>query len=126
ALADTLIPWLGLKVLGKGPHLHLCAVEHPGIVGACALGGIALGLLARRTWGSCSHWLHSAHILIANVAAVLFILKNVPDVRAGDALGVAAILTAAVGLTCICGDVVIPTLLTMRTGAVARPADART
>lgn len=107
-LSDSLIPFAGLWIFDKTPHLHICASEHPFLVTFFAAGGFVLGNVGIRFFEHCNRGFHLMHILISTVASVLFMFTFADAVTAGDIAQIGVTLFFALAVPCLVGDVALP------------------
>ncbi len=111
SIGDILIPYLGGLLLHQDMHLHICIIEHPGLVIPFVLIGIMGGCLAAETVEKSTIFSHSAHVLVS-CAAALFYLISFGFVDWLQHIGVIfVILLIAVLVPCIIHDIVVPVLL---------------
>ena len=108
-LSDSLIPYLGLAVLKRATHVHICALEHPVLVACFAAAGMALGLVGVRFFRHCNRTFHLGHILISTAASVLYMMSFAAAALEIRDMGMILVtLFFALVIPCILGDVTLP------------------
>lgn len=111
SIGDILIPYLGGLLLKQDMHLHICVLEHPGLVIPFVLIGIIGGCLAANTVEKSTIFSHSAHVLVS-CAAGLFYMISFGFLDWLQHIGIVfVILLLAVLIPCIIHDIVVPLLL---------------
>lgn len=107
-LSDSLIPYWGLRIFGKGAAAHICFVEHPFLVSSFAAAGFVLGVVGIRFFRHCNRGFHLAHLLISTAASVLYMIAFAASVSVRDMAAVLATIFVSLAVPCLVGDVALP------------------
>ncbi|MDI6821742.1 MAG: hypothetical protein QMD66_02535 [Actinomycetota bacterium] len=111
-LSDIVLPFLGGSLLGVNMHLHICILEHPGMILPFVLVGIVAGFLAPLAISKSTQYSHAIHVMVSSMASILYLtafgLMNWMDFIGS----VFIIVVLAVMIPCCISDIVFPLLLT--------------
>lgn len=107
-VSDVFFPFLGGKILGQDMAMHICIIEHPGLIIPFALGGILAGLFIGQSIEHSTEYSHSTHIFISSVSSILYLtaygLEDWPHMIAG----VFIVTILAVMIPCCVSDIAFP------------------
>jgi hypothetical protein len=110
-ISDIMLPYLSGLLLGARMHLHICILQHPGMIAPFLLVGVGVGLVAASAIERSTIYSHSAHVFVSSTAS-LFYLVAFGLSRWVDAIGyVFMVVVVAVMLPCCISDIVFPLLL---------------
>lgn len=113
-VSDILLPFLGGSLLGIKMHLHICILEHPGIILPFLMVGLFLGFLIPGVIEKSTQYSHSMHVLVSSMASILY-LASFGFTEWMHHTGTIFIITIlAVMIPCCLSDIVFPLLLTGR------------
>jgi hypothetical protein len=122
-VSDILIPHVSLLVLGVHLPIHICVIEHPGMVLPFAVIGIGVGLLAAMGVARSTVFSHSMHVFVSTMASIFYIIHAFGRLAWIDELGyIFFFVVMAVMVPCCFSDIVFPLAMTRS----ARAAYART
>jgi len=108
-ISDIIMPHLSLWLLGFKVPLHLCIIEHPGMVLPFALAGVALGLLASIGVSRSTLFSHSLHVFTSTMASIFYLVGGIGIIAWIDRIGVVFFFVlAAVMVPCCLSDIVFP------------------
>lgn len=107
-VSDVLVPMMGLNLFGYHAELHLCIQEHPILISASVLAGIAVGLIGIRFFSHCNRSFHMWHILISTTASALYLLMFINQFGLRSMALVGVVLIFALAIPCLVGDMILP------------------
>lgn len=107
-LSDIFLPYLGGKILEKNMHLHICILEHPGIIIPFAVIGISVGFLVPGAIEKSTEISHSMHVLVSSAASILYLISYGITEWMHMIGGIFLITIIAVMLPCCVSDIVFP------------------
>lgn len=113
-LSDSILPYLGGKMLGVDMHFHLCFITELSNVIPFLIVGIVNGFIMSRHHGD-RQWLyaitsHAIHILVSSLASIFYLVSH-GCVDWYQFIGLVFIyLIGAVVVPCTLSDVVVPML----------------
>jgi hypothetical protein len=115
-LGDIAFPHLSLMILGKAPeHVHICIVQHPGLVFPFAAVGVALGWVAAASVERATFYSHSLHVFISTMATIFYLVGPIGRVAWIEQIGaVFCFSLVAVMLPCCFSDILYPVFFTRR------------
>ncbi len=109
SLSDIVFPYFGGMFLGfSGMSMHICVLEHPGIVIPFAVVGILGGLLIPDSIERSTQYSHSAHVLVSSAASILYLAAYGVQDWAHAVGGVFIVTIVAVMVPCCVSDIVFP------------------
>jgi len=112
-ISDIVMPHCSLWLLGFHPPLHVCIVEHPGIVIPFAAIGVLVGLLASLGVSRSTLFSHSLHVFASTMASIFYMVGGIGMVAWIDRVGmVFFFVLAAVMVPCCLSDIVFPLAMT--------------
>ena len=111
AVSDYIVPFVGGKLLGQPMELHICLVDHPTLIVPFLLLGVACGFLFEDHVAGNSVFSHGAHVFIASLAALFYLVSFgctgwLTDVNL--VFPVLLVVVAAVWIPCCISDIIIP------------------
>lgn len=112
AASDTIIPFLGGRLLGVHMQLHICILEHPFLVLPFVVVGIFTGLVAAEGIPRSTVFSHAFHVLVSSMASVLYLVSYGLDNWMELIGGVFSVVILAVVIPCCISDIVFPLLAT--------------
>ncbi len=123
-VSDVLIPYLSGLLLGAEMDVHICILQHPGLVLPFAVVGIIAGLLSAEHIGRATFFSHTAHVLTSSTASLLYLVSfGLQDWI--DLAGLVFIFVVlAVMIPCCASDIVFPLLAVTREDEPAPHAHA--
>lgn len=74
-ISDILIPFISGRLLGTVMELHVCVIEHPGVVLPFVGAGIFAGIIATTVIENSSFFSHAAHVFISSMASILYLVS---------------------------------------------------
>lgn len=74
ALSDSVFPTIGGTILGVHMQLHICVLEHPGIILPFAAVGVLAGFLIPGAIEKSTQYSHSVHVLFSSISAILYMI----------------------------------------------------
>ena len=75
ALSDYIVPFFGGRILGQPMELHICLIDHPQLILPFLVLGIISGFLFEERLADSSVFSHGAHVFIASLAALLYLVS---------------------------------------------------
>ena len=100
-------------------HLHICIIQHPGLVLPFAVIGVAVGLGAALAVERSTLFSHSLHVLSSTMASIFYLISPFGRTDWIDGVGFVFLLVVlAVMIPCCASDIVFPL-------ALARPERER-
>ena len=122
ALSDSVFPTIGGKLLGIKMSMHICIIEHPGLILPFATAGVLAGFLVPSVIEKSTQYSHSAHVLFSSVSCILYLI----GFGMGEwvhQLGIVFILTViSVMLPCCMSGIVFPLVCVHRDCSHDSPA----
>ena len=114
-ISDIFIPYIAGFLLGVKMHLHICIIEHPGLILPFVIAGIFTGLIVPNATQKSTIFSHTAHILISSIASILYLISFglVDWIHVAGMVFIYMVL--AVIIPCCASDIVFPLLLTKKT-----------
>lgn len=108
-ISDILVPHAALIILKKNIALHICVVEHPGLVFPFAIVGVAVGLLAAQGVMRSTFFSHSLHVFTSTMASIFYMVAAYGRVGWIADLGwIFSFVLVAVVVPCCLSDIVFP------------------
>jgi len=117
SLSDIFLPYVGGLLLGAPMGLHICILEHPGLVLPFVFVGIATGLLAAETVKASTFISHSAHVFTSSMASILYLLTYGLSAWTAQIGGVFLVVVVAVMVPCCVSDIIFPLMVVAPKGA---------
>lgn len=113
-ISDIFIPYIAGFLLGVKMQLHVCIIEHPGLVLPFVLTGIFTGFIVPDTTEKSTVFSHAAHVLVSSMASILYLISfGLTDwIHAAGMVFVYMVL--AVIIPCCTSDIVFPLLVTKK------------
>jgi hypothetical protein len=100
-------------------ELHVCVIEHPGLVFPFAIVGVAVGLAAARSVERSTLFSHSLHVFTSTMASIFYLIGPFGRTEWIPSLGLVFFLVIlAVLIPCCISDIIFPL-------AMAKPARAQ-
>lgn len=122
-VSDILIPHISLLILGSHLPIHICLIEHPGMVLPFAVVGIGVGMLASVGVARSTIFSHSMHVFVSTMASIFYMVHAFGRLAWIDDLGsIFFFVVVAVMVPCCFSDIVFPLAMTRS----ARTAYAQT
>ncbi len=111
-ISDIFIPYIAGFLLGVKMHLHICIIEHPGLILPFVATGIFTGFIMSDTTEKSTIFSHAAHVLISSMASILYLISFglIEWIHVAGMVFIYMIL--AVMIPCCMSDIVFPLLLT--------------
>ncbi len=108
-LSDIFVPHLSLMILGHDIPLHICVIDHPGMVLPFAAIGILLGLCAAIGVSKSTFYSHSLHVFVSTMASIFYMVDGYNGLDWINQLGVFFFfVVVAVVFPCCLSDIVFP------------------
>jgi hypothetical protein len=108
-VSDILIPHVSLLILGFHPPIHICVIEHPGMVLPFAAVGIGVGMLAAVGVARSTIFSHSMHVFVSTMASIFYMVHEFGRMAWIDDLGsIFFFVVVAVMVPCCFSDIVFP------------------
>ena len=108
-LSDIFVPHLSLMILGHDIPLHICVIDHPGMVLPFAAIGILLGLCAAIGVSKSTFYSHSLHVFVSTMASIFYMVDGYNGLSWINQLGVFFFFVViAVVFPCCLSDIVFP------------------
>ena len=114
--SDIVIPYVSGLMLGVRMGLHVCIVEHPGLVLPFTLVGVLAGLVASGHIVRATVFSHAAHVLISSSASLLYLVSYGLEHWIHQAGWVFIFVVLAVMVPCCFSDIVFPLLVVTEEG----------
>lgn len=114
-ISDIFIPYIAGFLLGVKMHLHICIIEHPGLILPFLITGIFAGLIVPDTTQKSTIFSHAGHILVSSMASILYLIGFGLTEWIHVAGMVFIYMVLAVMIPCCMSDIVFPLLLTEKT-----------
>lgn len=113
-ISDIFIPYIAGFLLGVKMQLHVCIIEHPGLILPFVVAGVFTGLIVPNTTQKSTIFSHTAHVLISSMASIFYLISFglVDWIHVAGMVFVFMVL--AVIIPCCASDIVFPLLLTKR------------
>ncbi|MBU4377404.1 MAG: hypothetical protein KKD29_08060 [Candidatus Omnitrophica bacterium] len=109
-ISDVFMPFISGLLLGVKMHLHICIIEHPGLIVPFVLTGILAGFLISDKTQKSTILSHAAHVLVSSMASIFYLVAF----GLTDWLHVAGMvfvyMVLAVIIPCCTSDIVFPLL----------------
>ena len=122
-ISDILMPHASLLILGIHWPLHICVIDHPGLVLPFAFIGVAVGLLAAQGVTRSTIFSHSLHVFASTMASIFYMVNAYGRLGWIDDLGwIFFFVILAVMVPCCLSDIVFPVAMSRK----ARDAYAET
>ncbi|MDD5292015.1 MAG: hypothetical protein PHY46_02375 [Candidatus Omnitrophica bacterium] len=113
-ISDIYIPYISGSLMGVKMHLHVCIVEHPGLIMPFVVAGLFAGLMVPDTTRKSTIFSHAAHILVSSMASIFYLI-SFGLTEWVHLVGLVFIYTVlAVMIPCCVSDIVFPLLLTKK------------
>ena len=120
--SDILMPHVSLQLLGKTFPLHICIIEHPGLVLPFAIVGVVVGLLAAMGVAKSTIFSHSIHVFVSTMASIFYMIQGYGRLGWIDDLGwIFCFVVLAVMVPCCFSDIIFPLAMSTK----ARKAHAQ-
>jgi hypothetical protein len=114
-VSDILMPQVSLMILGISAPMHICLIEHPGLVLPFAFIGVLVGVAATGGVMRSTVFTHSLHVLASTMASIFYMVGPMGMVAWIGQIGVVFLfVVVAVMLPCCFSDIIFPLLLTRR------------
>ncbi len=114
-VSDILMPQVSLMILGVSAPMHICLIEHPGLVLPFAFVGVLVGVAATGGVMRSTVFTHSLHVLASTMASIFYMVGPMGMVAWIAQIGVVFLfVVVAVMLPCCFSDIIFPLLLTRR------------
>ena len=111
-LSDIVMPQTALMILGKHIPMHVCIVQHPGLVVPFAMIGVLIGLWAAGGVQRATIAYHSLHVFASTMASIFYMVTPLGLVAWIGQLGqVFLFIIPAVVVPCCLSDIVFPLLM---------------
>lgn len=112
-LSDIIIPHAAVVLLGQQMAMHICVIEHPGMVLPFAAIGIGVGLIAAIGVTGSTFYSHSLHVFISTMASIFYMVHAYGRLEWIDQIGwlFVFLLIAVVGPCCF-SDIIFPVAMT--------------
>ena len=108
ALSDSIFPTIGGRLLGVQMHMHICILEHPGIIIPFAVVGVIAGFLILGAIEKSTQYSHSVHVLFSSISAILYLIGFGLHEWIHQLGGVFIITVIAVMVPCCLSGIVFP------------------
>lgn len=117
-LSDAVFPFFGSRLLGAPMDLHICVLEHPGLVWPFAAVGVLAGVAAAHSFQdpTVTRASHALHVLVSTTASILYLVGYGFADWTSHPLEVMIILVCSVLIPCCSSDIVFPLLLVNKAG----------
>jgi len=116
-ISDIFIPYISGFLMGVKMHLHVCIIEHPGLIMPFVIAGLFAGFIVPDTTRKSTIFSHTAHILVSSMASIFYLI-SFGLVEWVHVVGLVFIYTVlAVMIPCCVSDIVFPLLLTRKQAA---------
>ena len=108
-ISDIFMPHIALPILHESIPLHVCVIEHPGLVLPFAIIGVMVGLLAAQGVSQSTVFSHSLHVFTSTMASILYMVQAYGRLGWIDELGwIFFFVILAVMVPCCLSDIVFP------------------
>ncbi len=115
-ISDIIMPHISLLILHKNIPLHICVIEHPGLVMPFAVVGVLVGLLAAEGVTRSTIFSHSLHVFASTMASLFYMIQAYGRLAWLEDMGwIFFFIILAVMVPCCLSDIVFPV-------AMSRPA----
>lgn len=113
-ISDIFIPYIAGLLLGVKMHLHICIIEHPGLILPFVLTGIFAGFIVPSTTHKSTIFSHAYHVLVSSMASILYLIGFGLSEWIHVAGMVFIYMVLAVIIPCCTSDIIFPLLLTKK------------
>lgn len=111
-LSDIAMPHAALLILGTHTEMHICIIEHPGLVLPFAAVGVLMGLWAGGGVQKATLVYHSMHVFASTMASIFYMAGPLGLVAWIDGIGkMFLFVIPAVMVPCCLSDIVFPMLM---------------
>lgn len=110
-VSDIFMPFISGLLLGVKMHLHICVIEHPGLIMSFVLTGILAGFLIPDNTQKSTILSHAAHVLVSSMASIFYLVAFGLTEWLHVAGMVFVYMVLAVIVPCCTSDIVFPLLL---------------
>ncbi|MBN1870266.1 MAG: hypothetical protein JW847_06820 [Candidatus Omnitrophica bacterium] len=107
-LSDIFFPFVGGVMLQAEMHMHVCVLEHPGLIIPFALIGVVAGMFISETIDKATQYSHSAHVFISSAASILYLLGYGLTDWIDLVGGVFLVTIVSVMVPCCTSDIIFP------------------
>ena len=108
-LSDAIFPYLGGRFLLNGHMaIHICIIEHPGIIIPFAILGVVAGFVVPDVIEKSTEYSHSGHVLFSSLSAILYLTAFGVQDWIHSLGGVFLISVIAVIFPCCLSGIVFP------------------
>lgn len=114
ALSDSVFPTIGGNLLGVPMQMHICIIEHPGLILPFAIAGVIAGFLIPGAIEKSTQYSHSVHVLFSSASAILYLLGFGMQDWIHQLGGVFIIAVIAVMVPCCMSGIVFPLMCVHR------------
>jgi hypothetical protein len=122
-ISDIFLPYLAGLLLGvEGMQMHICLIEHPGVILPFLIAGLLLGLILPISTHKSTIFSHAAHVLVSSTASIMYLVAFGLENWIESIGMVFVYMVFAVILPCCASDILFPLLLTSKGGGC--PADS--
>ena len=113
-LSDSIFPTLGGKILGINMAMHICIIDHPGIIIPFTIVGVIAGFLIPGAIEKSTQYSHSMHVLFSSVSSILYLIGFGMKEWVHLLGGVFIIAVLAVMIPCCLSGIVFPLICVHR------------
>ena len=114
--SDIVIPYASGLMLGVNMRLHVCVIEHPGLVLPFTAVGVLAGFLASEHIARATVFSHTVHVAVSSSASLLYLVSFGLEHWVHNAGWVFIFVVLAVMIPCCFSDIVFPLLVVTREG----------
>ena len=108
ALSDSVFPTIGGTILGLHMRMHICIIEHPGIILPFAAVGVLAGFLVPGVIEKSTQYSHSVHVLFSSMSSILYLIGFGMQEWVHSLGAVFIITVIAVMIPCCLSGIVFP------------------
>ncbi len=113
-VSDIFMPYISGLLMGIKMNLHVCIIEHPGLIMPFVIAGLFIGFMVPDTTRKSTIFSHAAHILTSSMASIFYLI-SFGLTNWVHLIGSVFIFTVlAVMIPCCISDIVLPLLLTQK------------
>ncbi len=109
-ISDIFIPFIAGLLLGVKMHLHICMMEHPGMIMPFVITGVLAGFLISDKTRKSTMLSHAAHVLVSSMASIFYLTAFGLTEWLHVAGMVFVYMVLAVIIPCCTSDIIFPLL----------------
>lgn len=113
-ISDIFMPYIAGFLLGVKMGLHICIIEHPGLIFPFVTTGILAGLIVPDTTQKSTIFSHAGHVFVSSMASIFYLIGFGLTQWIQVAGMVFVYMVLAVVIPCCTSDIIFPLVLTSK------------